>query len=335
MRALDVGIAFELRGDFTAPAGAPIDALEEYDTPSTLDALAEALRGLGHRPRPIGSGRVFLDTMLSRPPEIVFNIAEGRCTRSREAHVPAVCEMLGIPCTHSDPLAQALTLDKALAKRVVQSCGIPTAPFRVVESRVEAEAAATMLSLPLFVKPAAEGSSIGVRVTSRVTDAAALIVEVERCLGDYRQPVLVERFLPGIEVTVGVRGFGNGAYVIGSMEVAPASGPAAEFVYGLESKRNYEELVRYYVPPRSPAHAREAEETALAAYRALGCRDIARIDVRFDDEGRANFIEANPLPGLNPVTGDLVVMTRLAGGQYEELIAAIAEEALLRYPHLC
>jgi D-alanine-D-alanine ligase len=334
VRSLDVGIAFELRRDFAASADGPIDALEEYDTQSTIDAVAEALRWLGHRPRSIGSGRRFLETMLSGPPEIVFNIAEGRGTRSREAHVPAVCEMLGVPCTHSDPLTQALTLDKSIAKRVVQSAGVPTPPFRLVESAGDADAAANALRWPLFVKPAFEGSSMGVRVTSRVLDRPALVREVERCLHDYRQPVLVEQFLPGVEVTVGVRGFGDRARVIGAMEVAPVTGAAGDFVYGLESKRNYEQLVRYHVPPRIAAHARDAEAAALAAYRVLGCRDIARVDVRFDEEGRANFIEANPLPGLNPVTGDLLVMTRLVGGRYEDVIAAILEEALGRYREL-
>jgi len=159
---------------------------------------------------------------------------------------------------------------------------------------------------------------------------------VERCLSAYRQPVLVERYLPGFEVTVGIRGSGDRARVLGSMEIAPSSGAAADFVYGLESKHEYQKLVRYYAPPHHPATAQvdDAEATALAAYRALGCRDVARVDMRFDADNRANFIEVNPLPGLNPVTGDLVVMTKLLGRRYEDLIAAIVEETLVRYPQL-
>lgn len=220
--------------------------------------------------------------MLTNPPELVFNIAEGWGTRSREAQVPAICETLGVPYTHSDPLTMALTLDKAMAKRVVQSAGIRTAPFGVVDS---VDRVATIdFPYPLFVKPMAEGSSIGVRVTSRVVDREALTAEVERCLTAYRQAVLVERYLPGVEVTVGTCGSGDGARVLGSMEIAPAAGSADNFVYGLVSKRHYMELVRYHVPPNSPTAAQiaDAEATALAAYRVLGCRDVGRVDMRFD-----------------------------------------------------
>ena len=334
MRPLDIGIAFELRSSFALPAGAPVDALEEYDTISTIDGLADALTSLGHHPRPLGGGRALIETMLAKPPDLVFNLAEGWGTRSREAQVPALCEMLGVPCTHSDPLTMALTLDKPLAKRVVRSAGVRTAPFVVVDSLDQV--AAIDLGWPLFVKPAAEGSSMGVRVTSRVADRDALMVEVQRCLSAYRQPVLVERYLPGIEVTVGIHGSGNRARVLGSMEIAPASGAAADFVYGLESKREYLTLVRYFAPPRhpTPAQIADAEATALAAYRALGCRDVARVDVRFDADNRANFIEVNTLPGLSPVTGDLVVMTKLLGRRYEDLIAAIVEATLVRCPQL-
>ena len=334
MRPLDIGIAFELRSDFTPPKNAPIDALEEYDSLATIEALADALTALGHHPRLLRGGRVFLEAMLARPPELVFNNAEGHGSRSREAQVPAICELLGVPYSHSDPLTMALALDKALAKRVVQSAGIRTAPFEVFDSAEQA--AATALPLPLFVKPVAEGSSMGVRASSRVADRESLVQEVKRCLAAYRQPVLVEGYLASVEVTVGVCGSAEHARVLGSMEIAPAEAAVEDFVYGLESKRDYQKLVRYYAPPRSlsASQSADAERTALAAYRALGCRDVARVDLRFDATGRANFIEINPLPGLNPVTGDLVVMTKLLGLSYRDLIGAIVEETLRRYPHL-
>ena len=137
-------------------------------------------------------------------------------------------------------------------------------------------------------------------------------------------------------MTAGVCGSADRARVLGSMEIAPAAGAVADFIYGLESKRNYHELVRYHAPPRSltGAQVADAECAALAAYRALGCRDIARVDLRFDGDGHANFIEINPMPGLNPVTGDLVVMTKLLGGRYDDLTAVIVEETVSRYPQL-
>lgn len=334
MRSLDVGIAFELRADLDPGDSAPVDALEEYDDRETIAALVAALTALGHRPRPLRGGRAFLQSMLAHPPELVFNNSEGRGSRSREAQVPAVCEMLGIACTHSDPLAMALSLDKAMAKRVLQSGGVRTAPFRVVSA--PGDARRLDLPFPLFVKPLAEGSSMGVRVTSRVEDGPALRREIERCCHDYRQPALVETFLPGVEATVAVLGVDDDARVLGIMEVASAGHPAGDFIYGLESKRNWRQLVRYHSPPLhlSPEQCADAERAALASHRLLGCRDVSRVDVRFDAAGHANVLEINLLPGLNPVTGDLVVMAGLMGVSYTDLIGRIVAAAIGRYPAL-
>ncbi len=333
MKSLDIGLAFELRSDFKPPPGAPTDSLEEYDTRETIDALAGAIGDMGHRPHLLGGGRDFLQAMLANPPDLVFNNSEGRHARSREAQVPAVCEMLGIPCTHSDTVTMALTLDKALTKHVMQSAGMRTAPFRVAADLVEVDR--VDLAFPLFVKPLAEGSSMGVRVTSRVNDRNALIREAQRCFTDYRQPILIEEFLPGFEVTIAVVGNGDDARVLGSMEIAPAHGAADAFVYGLESKRGYRELVRYHAPPRniSAQQCAAAEALALASYRVLGCRDIARIDLRLDAAGRANFMEVNPLPGVSPIS-DIVVMAELLGRDYSSVVSRIVGEAIRRYPAL-
>lgn len=323
---MDVGIAFDLRSDFVHAPGGPPDRLEEYDSESTVAAIARALERNGHRARPIGGRRRFLQAVQTARPDIVFNIAEGFGTRSREAHVPAVCEMLGIPFTHSDPLTLALTLDKPLAKRVVASHGIATPAFAVIDRPEEARR--IDLPFPLFAKPAAEGSSMGVRRSSRCANHDELVREVERLRLDYGQPVLVETFLPGVELTVGVIG-NDPPRILGVMEVEPRNCPPEEFIYGLESKRNYAEEVLYHVPPRSlGAEAVAAVETlALRACRALGCRDIARVDVRLDAEGRPHFLEVNPLPGLSPETGDIVMVAGRMGISYDRLIGMILYEA--------
>src|SRR5690349_1837515 len=152
--------------------------------------------------------------MLARPPELVFNIAEGFGSRSREAHVPAVCEMLGIPCTHSDPLTCAATLDKAVAKQLAAAAGIPTAKFAVLEDPRAVETLA--LEFPLFAKPLSEGSSMGIRDGARCDDRAALAARVKTIVEGYGQPALVEEFLPGAEVTVGILGTGSTARVLGA-----------------------------------------------------------------------------------------------------------------------
>ena len=246
---MDIGIAFDLRSDFAAEPGAPIDRLEEYDSPETVRSIEQVLRAQGHEPRLLGGGRRFVEAVLARPPALVFNIAEGWGSRSREAHVPAVCEMLAIPFTHSDPLTLALTLDKALTKEVLASHGIATPRFAVVESI--SDLARVDFPFPLFVKPSCEGSSMGIRQTSRVLAEKALKAEVARTLRDYGPPVLVETFLPGVELTVGVVGNGAGAEVLGVMEIEPRVGKPEAFVYGLETKRNYVEEVAYHVPPRN------------------------------------------------------------------------------------
>lgn len=323
-----VGIACDLKSDFEAPEG-PDDLLEEYDSEATVEAIASALKDNGHEPSVLGGGRRFLERVLRDPPELVFNIAEGRGTRSREAHVPAACEMLGIPFTHADPLTCALTLDKTLAKRVVASAGVPTPRFVVAdrESGIDDHG----LRFPLIVKPAFEGSSVGVRLSSRVADEAALGREVARVLEGYAQPVLVEEFCPGAELTVGILGTGPTARVIGALQIVPRHVGASEFVYSLEVKRDWENQVAYEFPPKLPAPlVRRVEEVALTAHRALGCRDVSRVDIRLDADGEPQFIEVNPLPGLNPRTGDLCILAARAGLPYSRLVGSIVDGARRR-----
>lgn len=328
---MHIGIAFDLKADFGAVSGGPEDLLEEYDSDTTVSAIERVLVARGHRVTRLGGGRRFLERLLAASPELVFNIAEGRGSRSREAHVPAACEMLGIPCTHSDPLTMAVTLDKAMAKRVVASCGVPTPEFVVVEHERDLER--ITLPFPLFAKPLFEGSSMGIRRRSRLADRAELREWVGQLLGDYREPVLVEEFCGGAEFTVGLLGNGANVRVAGTMEVEPLLVPRDQFVYSLEVKRNpnWAEEISYNVPPkRARAEIDAVEKVALDAWRALGCRDVARIDVRNDASGNPKFIECNPLPGLAPGWSDLAILWDRTGGTYETLVGAILDEATTR-----
>lgn len=325
-----IGIAFDLKSDQTARAGGPDDLLEEYDSEETVEALASALRERGREVVLLGGGRGFVERLLANPPDLVFTIAEGSGSRSREAHVPAVCEMLRVPCTHSDPLTLAVTLDKAAAKKLVAADGVATPRFAVVED--EDAAARLQFELPAIVKPNQEGSSMGVRVTSRVRALDELRRETLRVVRDYGEPALVEEFVSGTEMTIGILGTGPDARVIGAMEIAPRLARADEFVYSLEVKRDWERQVEYHVPPRVPtAVLKAAEACALAAYRSLGCRDVARVDVRLDAAGTPKFLEANPLPGMNPRTGDLCILSRRSGLEYVDLVDRIVTSALARH----
>lgn len=328
---MHIGIAYDLKTDFEAVGSAPEDALEEYDSPATVEAIERALRSHGHVVTRLGGGRRFLAAVLESPPELVFNISEGHGSRSREAHVPAVCEMLKIPVTHSDPLTMAVALDKAMAKRVVAIAGVPTPRYAVVESA--RDLGHLSLEFPLFAKPLYEGSSMGIRKNSRIASAGDLDERVGLLLDHYKEPVLVEEFCDGPEFTVAVLGTGAGARVVAPMEIVPKKVAVSDFVYSLEMKRStsWREEMEYVAPPRrAPELVRAIETIALNAHRALGCRDIARIDVRVGRDGAPKFIEANPLPGIAPGWSDLALLWERIGRSYEDLVGSIVVEARAR-----
>lgn len=326
MRPLAIALCYDLKADYLAAGFAPADVME-FDDEETVAALAAALCEVGHRPERVGRG-VELARRLTGGErwDLVFNLSEGVRGRSREAQVPALCEMFDQPYTFSDPLTCAVTLDKALAKRLVRDHGLPTAAFAVVE-RPE-EAAAVDLPLPLFVKPLAEGSSKGVTRHSRVETRAELVAACADLLATFHQPVLVESFLPGREMTVGILGNGAGARVLGVLEVAFRAG--SDPAYTAENKREYADRVDYWLLDGEPV-ARRARQVALAAYHALGCRDVARVDLRCDAAGEPCFLEVNPLPGLHPTYSDLPILAGRMGTPYAELIGQVVEAAARRW----
>ncbi len=326
---MKIGIAYDLKNDFSIDEGRPDDWLEEYDSEHTIQAVQDEIEALGHDAIPLGGGRSFLKRIGTAPVDLVFNLAEGSKGRNRETHIPALLEMLEIPYTNSDPLTLALTLDKEMAKRVVMSEGIPTPAFKLIKNAMDTEH--IDLPFPLFVKPAYEGSSKGIGFHSRVNNKEALRHEVHRLLGTYGTPVLVETFLPGKEFTVGI--LGNGfPYVLGMMELTPSEGSVENFIYSVTMKRECYQRVQYRCPPDVPPSLFcRIEEVALDSYRVLGCRDVARIDIRLDEHGTPHFLEANPLPGLTPGYSDLVILADFMGLAYRQLIDAILCHAFERY----
>jgi D-alanine-D-alanine ligase len=246
--------------------------------------------------------------------------------RSREAQVPALCEMFDQPYVFSDPLTMAATLDKAVAKRIVRDAGVPTAPFLVFD-RPDCDLT-DWTHYPAFVKPIAEGTGKGCEKASLVANESELRAMGRRILADYGQPALVESFLPGREFTVGILGSGEKARVIGVMEIALESG-ADENVYSLRNKEECETLVRY--TRAGDAEAMAAAEVALDAYRILECRDAARVDLRSDAHGRPMFLEVNPIAGLHPSHSDLPILAGLHGMTYDTLLSEIVAEAASRH----
>jgi D-alanine-D-alanine ligase len=331
MDRMRIGITYDLKADLPAGMDVPDDYQEEFDSPATVEAIASVMRGLGHEPVLLGNGHGMLQQLLNDPPDFVFNFAEGQgISRSREARVPAVLEMLGIPHTGSDPLTLAVTLDKECARRLVKSHGGIVPRGQLFDPFTDLDAVRALPSLPYtaIVKPAWEGSSKGIRGKC-VVDTPAELADALAARRDQRQPIVVDEFISGEEVTVGVIG-NDPPRVIGVLRVVPLR-REERFVYSLEVKRGYAERVRYECPPQLPAaHLHNLEEAALLVYRCLGCRDVSRIDFRLRD-GVPYFVEVNPLPGLNPETSDLVILARMSGMPYKELIRGILEAAIARY----
>jgi D-alanine-D-alanine ligase len=236
--------------------------------------------------------------------------------------------MLDIPYSGSDPLTLAATLDKDVAKRLVRSADLAAPRDFVIQPDDDLHGFRASLPFAAIVKPAWEGSSKGIRGQCVVDEPKQLIEVVERLRRDHRQPILVEEFIQGDELTVGILG-NDPPRVVGVMRVLPRQA-TDRFVYSLEVKRDYERQVRYECPARlGLGQMKPIEKAALTAYRALGCRDVSRVDFRLRD-GVPYFIELNPLPGLNPESSDLVILTRLAGWSYEKLIGSILDTALVR-----
>lgn len=327
LRGRRVGMCFDLRAEYLA-RGVAAEDVAEFDSPATIDAIAAALQEHGCQVDRIGSLHSLLPRLCAGERwDLVFNIAEGRHGFGREAQVPAVLDAFAIPYTFCEPLAATVTLHKATAKHVLRDAGLPTAPFFVVAE--PADVARCPLPFPVLGKPVAEGTSKGIGADAVARDAAQLQALCSRLLATHRQPVLVEAFLPGRELTVGVVGTGAAAETVGALEITLLDGADAE-VCTFRNKEDCESLVRYSLP--TDDHARAAERIALAAWRTLGCRDGGRVDVRADAAGNWQILELNPLPGLHPTHSDLPILWSLGGRRYADLIGAITRSALQRVP---
>ncbi|HVS03057.1 MAG TPA: D-alanine--D-alanine ligase [Thermoanaerobaculia bacterium] len=320
-----LGMTYDLRQDYLA-LGWDEEETAELDGVETLDAIAGALGALGYDVDRIGNVHRLAERLVAGERwELVFNIAEGFAGVGREAQVPALLDAYEVPYVFSDPLVCALTLHKGMTKRLVRDMGVPTPAFAVVTALADAEA--VELPFPLFVKPVAEGTSKGISAASRVTGRAELLAECRRQLPRFPAGLLVETYLPGRELTVGVLGSGARAEAVAAMEVTLLPG-AEEGIYSWANKDQWEERCRYALA--EGAAAEEARALALAVWRGLGCRDGGRVDLRADAAGRLAFLEVNPLPGLDPVKGDLPILCRLAGMPYQELLGRIVDSARAR-----
>jgi D-alanine-D-alanine ligase len=300
----------------------------------------------GHEVVLLEADETLLDTVRQAAPDICFNIAEGLRGDARESQVPALLELLGIPYTGSKVLAQAISLDKAMTKRIWRDAGLPTPPFQVF--RWDDEVLDPQLIFPLFVKPVHEGTGMGINGHSVVYDDAGLRQQIRWVIQTYRQPALVESYLPGREFTVGV--IGNvrlpgenrwndlydrrGFHLFPVLEIDAAVG-AGQGLYNAASK-SYdpgEDGAPLYLCPADIPATLEAELKRLTveAFEAIGALDLGRVDFRLGVDGRPYLLEINTLPGLNPRLSDLCIMAHAEGLHYTDLINEVINLAMDRY----
>jgi len=281
---MKIGLTYDLRQDYLDMGYSELETAE-FDTIETIEGLEGALLTLGHETVRIGNGRRLTERLVKGDRwDLVFNIAEGLHGVGREAQVPAILDLYEIPYTFSDPLVMSLCLHKGMTKQIVRDAGLVTADFVVAHSFEDADLVA--FEPPFFVKPVAEGTGMGITAKSVVRSRRDLREACQDLLEQFRQPVLIEEFLPGREFTVGLAGTGKDARVLGTMEIFLLDGAEKE-VYSLKNKEGWEGRVQYRpVSPEKDSLIGKVETLALRSWNVLGCRDGGRIDIRCDHLGR-------------------------------------------------
>lgn len=328
---LKVGIVYNGKKE-TGPHE-PDDLYEEYDCAKTIEALAQEIARQGHSVVAMEQDDDLVPRLRKEDPDLVFNLAEGLGRgRGRESQVACLLESMDIPFTGSDSVSLSLTLDKVLTHTLLRNASLPTPDFLLFRDEEDLQAQRPRFEEgPLWiVKPRWEGSSKGIFPDSLVGDVKSLEDRVRRIWSRYDQPALVERFLPGEEITVGI--VGTPPRVAGMMRIVAAIPDGRPFLYSLEQKRDWERQIRYRGPETISPDLRDLlSDRAIGAFRALELRDVARIDFRLDGTGDPHVIDVNPLPGMSPFYSDLPILVRLSGGTYPELVRAIIGAAALRH----
>jgi D-alanine-D-alanine ligase len=319
---MKVGLTYDLRSWYI-DRGYSMDETAEFDKQETVDAIDNSLKQMGHETEPIGNVFQLIEAIVAgKKWDIVFNIAEGLYGDGRESVVPAILDQYKIPYVFSGPVIMGLSLNKHLAKLVVEAAGVPVSPGCLITELKDLNKC--NLKYPLFVKPVSEGTGKGITEKSLVNSSSELAKMVEWILTEFRQPALVEEYLPGREFTVGVVGYKEEAAAIGGMEVMTAN----NLPYSVEVKENYQNYCTY--KPLDTDIIDECKSVALSAWKALNAVDAGRVDLKADRNGKICFIEANPLAGLNPIHSDLPILSRMYGIEYQTLMEMIMKAAINR-----
>ena len=330
--------------------GMAADQWDDLDSEKTANALVEAIRAGGYICEFLEGDLTLYDTLRVFKPDICFNICEGHFGDARESHIPSLLEMMRIPYTGSKVLTLALALDKPMTKRVIAFHNLPTPDFQTFE-RID-ELLSPELKFPLFVKPSREGTGMGVSRKSIVYNEVEMRDQIAAIIEKYKQPVLVERYIEGREVTVGfvgnllepvaqrlpddehARRIQAGLHFLPPMEVDLSPYSDSDTVYSNRLKVDLADQLNYLCPaPISQEQQDELNWLAAAVFRVIGALDVSRVDFRLDmhDSFKPYILEINPLPGLSPVISDLVIEAAGEGIGHTELVNMILETALRRY----
>ncbi len=266
----------------------------------------------------------FLSKTLNQKPDLIFNYSTGIIEKNSQAISTGLLEKTGIPFTGSELKTHVIALYKDLSKYVFKTNGIPTPNFQVLDKPNEIKK--TLLNYPLFVKPLHEGSSFGVDDRSVVHNIKGLNEKSAEIIRNYRQPALIEEFIPGKEYTVGI--WGN---------YEPELLPILELRFNnkdnintreVKNKRAMEELC----PASIEINIEKAiKKIAIKAYKMLGCLDYARMDFRVDPEGRVYLIEINSLPSLKPDRSSFIKMCRAKNIDFDAAIKRIVDISIQRW----
>jgi len=322
-----VGLTYDLKTDYKFKAGDPLDANAEFDAPSTINVIADAIAVNGFKVKKIGNAANLLEKIDNLGVDIVFNISEGLTGRNRESQVPILLEMAGIPFVGADALTLGLTLDKVMAKKIFIAEKIPTPKFFEVSS-AQALIDQDHCKFPLIVKPRFEGSSKGLSESSRVENTEELKKQVDFITKTYKQPALVEEFISGQEFTVAIVGNEN-------PEIMPVVQIKIDGKLKLNDKfytfaRITSDRLEYICPAKI-AHElkKKLDDLALKVYRSVECRDFGRVDFRVDNDGNPYVLEINPLPSLS--TEDVfMLLAKNIGITYEQMVGKILNSAITR-----
>jgi D-alanine-D-alanine ligase len=350
MKKFRVAVLGNLKVNAPKFDGMPTDSWADLDSEKTVMALVEAVRAGGHSSEFFEGNLGLMDQLRVYKPDICFNICEGHYGDSREAHIPAMLEMMRIPYTGSKVLTLSLSLDKPMTKRVLTYHDLPTPAFQTFE-RVD-EVLTDEMQFPMFVKPSREGTGMGVSAKSIVNNEKELREQIEYTLQRYHQPALVERYIAGREVTVGVVGnligpvarrmpenldaprVEAGLTFLPPMEVDLKPYADSDVVYGNRLKSDIPEQLNYLCPaPLDQEMVDELNWLTAAVFRVTGCLDVARVDFRLDetDDFKPYILEVNPLPGLSPGISDLVIEAAAVEIDHTALVNRILDAALRRY----